>query len=467
MIKKRHFVQIISLILISAVLLFASGAQSPADETDIDDNINKIEQLKQQAAKIQKENQALEARINNLRGDINKQNEFIREVNTLIKQIEAQIAAYIELIDAKQAIMDATEHELVLKEVEIENTELRIRQREQDIEALDGENVENIERFGQLIAQIYMNSGNDVIGLLIGAESFYDVLVRTEMIRNIGERNVDFMLEILESIEKQEELIAELLHDREKLETERAELAEKSGIFGEEMQQLQYERAAIAAEVDRQYKALRALTAEKAELQSSVNNISSQVSKAKLQIDGINERIADLERENKRITDRIREQQDPDRTDYSGDGFVRPVNSKFPTTCLFDCERDRKLCSWCVEKGEVIIGRIHTGVDFGNASDEGISGANIFAVQSGTVTMAVTGWGGGYGHYVVIDHGGGITSLYAHMAVGSPFVKVGDEVEKGEVIGRVGNTGWSYGAHLHFEIRKNGTPVNPLNYIPK
>ena len=107
--------------------------------------------------------------------------------------------------------------------------------------------------------------------------------------------------------------------------------------------------------------------------------------------------------------------------------------------------------------------------------DAGIKGANIFAAQSGTVTTVVTGcdhnygrtWscghGGGFGNYIIIDHGGGLATLYAHC--NNIYVYEGQEVSQGDVIGEVGSTGWSLGFHLHFEVRENGTPVDPFGYV--
>lgn len=103
----------------------------------------------------------------------------------------------------------------------------------------------------------------------------------------------------------------------------------------------------------------------------------------------------------------------------------------------------------------------HRGIDIsgGNAS-----GSLVVAGASGTVTTA--GWStGGYGNYVIIDHGNGVETLYAHMLDNSLMVNAGDKVTKGQAIGRVGNTGYSFGAHLHFEVRINGNRINPAPYL--
>jgi murein DD-endopeptidase MepM/ murein hydrolase activator NlpD len=100
--------------------------------------------------------------------------------------------------------------------------------------------------------------------------------------------------------------------------------------------------------------------------------------------------------------------------------------------------------------------RLHAGVDLGDAI-----GTPIVASNCGTVSFA--GWAGGYGNYTCISHGSGVETCYAHQS--SIAVKTGDTVKKGQYIGNVGSTGLSTGPHLHFELRINGAPVDPANYV--
>ena len=100
----------------------------------------------------------------------------------------------------------------------------------------------------------------------------------------------------------------------------------------------------------------------------------------------------------------------------------------------------------------------HAGIDFAAPS-----GRKIIAADRGTVIFS--GWWGGYGKATILDHGNNITTVYAHQS--RIVTKKGQQVEKGQLIGYVGSTGYSTGPHLHFEVRKNGTPINPSTYFKK
>ncbi len=101
-------------------------------------------------------------------------------------------------------------------------------------------------------------------------------------------------------------------------------------------------------------------------------------------------------------------------------------------------------------------GRLHAGVDIGVGF-----GTPIRAAAAGTVSYA--GWLGGYGNLVVVEHGGGLATAYAHQQ--RIYASVGQTVAQGDVLGEVGSTGNSTGPHLHFEVRINGSAVDPLGYL--
>jgi murein DD-endopeptidase MepM/ murein hydrolase activator NlpD len=100
--------------------------------------------------------------------------------------------------------------------------------------------------------------------------------------------------------------------------------------------------------------------------------------------------------------------------------------------------------------------KLHTGIDIRAGT-----GVSITAAAKGKVI--VSGWRTGYGNTVIIDHGGGIATLYGHAS--KLLVNVGNEVKAGQTIAKVGSTGWATGPHLHFEVIKNNSPVNPLKYV--
>lgn len=101
---------------------------------------------------------------------------------------------------------------------------------------------------------------------------------------------------------------------------------------------------------------------------------------------------------------------------------------------------------------------VHTGLDIG-----GPVGTPLYASKAGTVKVSQCGWNGGYGCYIILDHGGGVQTLYGHAS--QLYVSVGETVVQGQTIAAMGSTGRSTGPHIHFEVRINGSRLNPLKYI--
>jgi murein DD-endopeptidase MepM/ murein hydrolase activator NlpD len=145
-----------------------------------------------------------------------------------------------------------------------------------------------------------------------------------------------------------------------------------------------------------------------------------------------------LEQENASIRAKLATAQGPSDTTPSSHGLIWPVNG--PVTSPFGMR-------W---------GKLHPGIDIGVPT-----GTPIHAAAAGTVVIA--GWVSGYGNYTCIDHGGGLATCYGHQE--TIYVSVGERVSQGQVIGLVDCTGFCFGPHLHFEVRINGTPVDPLGYL--
>jgi len=136
------------------------------------------------------------------------------------------------------------------------------------------------------------------------------------------------------------------------------------------------------------------------------------------------------------------------------DAFIYPFNFDFATSEF----------GWRTDpfgSGNQVF---HSGIDGSTGAGVGF-GADVIAANGGTVIAS--GWNvrGGWGNSIIIDHGSGLWTGYAHMQSGSPFFDVGDTVDRGDVLGLVGSTGSSTGAHLHFSTWDNGTLVNPRNFM--
>lgn len=161
----------------------------------------------------------------------------------------------------------------------------------------------------------------------------------------------------------------------------------------------------------------------------------------------LSQREDDLLAESERLLEEIREMQQ--NMKYVGGEFIWPVpanRDKLDPGDHFGMRFHPIFHEW----------RMHTGIDIGAPT-----GANILASNAGTVL--ITTFSTGYGNKIVVDHGGGYVTLYAHCS--KILVKEGQRVEQGEVIGLIGSTGWSTGPHLHFEIMVDGERINPLEKV--
>ncbi|AHF08234.1 murein hydrolase activator EnvC family protein [Desulfitobacterium metallireducens] len=222
-------------------------------------------------------------------------------------------------------------------------------------------------------------------------------------------------------------------------------------------QQILLEIQAEKVAVEQKTKELQGRRDQAAQLQT-------QAAQAKADLDGKNQQYQEALSQNKKAQDELSEQnvrlaadsaamaQKIRQLTAASSGKVLGTISTYPLPGHYEVSSPY---GWRIHP---VTGQksLHTGTDL-----PAPGGTAILAAGTGKVIMA--GWYGAYGNAVIIDHGGGYTSLYGHQS--RLGVSVGDEVKAGEVIGYVGTTGWSTGNHLHFEVRVNGNPTDPMQFF--
>ncbi len=223
-----------------------------------------------------------------------------------------------------------------------------------------------------------------------------------------------------------------------------AEFLSLSEQIAETKQQLEDSRA-------EQVEQLNSLEANKQQLDIERDNRSQRMKDLETAEDEVKEAFEEIEAEEDSINAEIKRMvaELATTTTYVGGTFLWPLPSSYTyITCPYGM------------RNHPITGKykLHTGVDIRVGS-----GVNIFAANGGTVITST--YSAAYGNYVVINHGGGVSTLYAHMS--KRAVSKGDVVSQGDVIGYVGSTGYSTGPHLHFEIIKNGSTIDPMTEFTK
>lgn len=180
------------------------------------------------------------------------------------------------------------------------------------------------------------------------------------------------------------------------------------------------------------------LVSKKAELDSQMSELDT----LKAELEAMED---ELLRQAEELASQMMNKIDPD-SEYVGGDYVWPTPSCPIVTSLYGWRIHPLFNTW----------KYHSGIDIGASY-----GSSILAAASGTVILSQDY--GGYGECIIIDHGGGMTTLYGHLD--QRLVSVGETVSGGELIGYVGDSGWSSGPHLHFEITMAGELVDPLDYV--
>jgi murein DD-endopeptidase MepM/ murein hydrolase activator NlpD len=347
----------------------------------------------------------LEEQQNQILEQITAQKNILNKKKAEEKNALLELRALNNTISKTTNTLKSTETKLSTLEREMLNLEKELRNYKKQINL-------NTKALEQNLRLLYEQGDVHFLEVLLDSTSISDFLTRWDLLSTLAENNKQLIKENEEQIK--------LVHIKQEMALQKrhslAELKTK--------QDLQRKELAIAS--SRQQTVYNSLKSERAREEAALN---------------------ELEEQSRQIAAEIRRQTGGDSGEYLGSGkFTWPAPGHTRITSSYGMRFHPILK----------VNKLHTGVDIGAPK-----GANIVAAENGTV-MEV-GNRGGYGLIVMLNHGGNLVTLYAHAS--KTLVKVGQEVKKGEPIAKVGSTGYSTGPHLHFEVRENGNPVNPMPYL--
>jgi len=341
-------------------------------------------------------------------------------------------------LDAKVAELDSklrdTQNDLFNAQVRLNSLVVRQRGMEAQIEVVKGQLQAAQDALREQAIAAYTGGGRGGGGLsdLLRMSDVGELAAKQAYLRAVSVTQSDLILSTERLRDRSTDLLEELGTTRQRTEAERSRVAAEESTLRSERESQAAVRHQISVEIANQALVLKEVASRQDEFEAQARELEAQSS-------AIAEQLQIRQRESSSTS------RSSSSASSSSSGFGGPLASL-------------RVSSGFGYRVHPIYGsvRLHTGVDLSASS-----GTPIRAAAGGVVASA--GWLGGYGNAVVIDHGGGRATLYAHQSAMN--VRPGQEVDKGEVIGRVGCTGSCTGPHLHYEVRLNGNPVDPSPYL--
>jgi len=411
-----------------------------------------------------------------------------KELESITDEIEETKDELGQVKDQKEAVrnqLNQIEQELSVKEQELSSVESQLFSAQQELETVKGELkkaedelADTQEKLGSLkqelnlaieqckeqeelnaarLRAMYMNNTTSYLELLLESKSLNDLLNRIEMVAQMVayDQQVFNNLQMYRDEVEQRKLDCEE-QERKILEQKRT-IEEKKAVLEQKEKEIQAKRNEIA----RQKQEIQNTQKEKEML---INQLSAEEARILKELDqkekeskAIEKRIKELIKkaeEAKKAANRGNKSEDSSGSGNSGGNKVSNSGMIWPVPGY------RYISSYYGYRIHPVYGyrRLHGGIDIAGA---GISNKPAVAVADGVVIIAE--YSSSFGNYVVVDHGNGIATLYAHG--NSIAVSVGQNVKQGDTVLYIGSTGISTGPHLHFEVHVNGNRTNPLGYV--
>lgn len=387
------------------------------------------------------------------------------EIDKAIEELEQDITKKEQLKEQLQRQISNTQEQISICNQEIESLSDEISRLEADIEAKNIQLEENKASFKQRVRAMYMSGGTNDLEILLGADNFADYLSRSELSRSVSERDQDLMEEIATAI-------LEIESDVTAVEAKKEERTEAKKTLAAKQKDLKDQMSEVEVLLDDLGDQQEELNEDSESAEAAMDDVQKQLNAAREAA-----RRAEEERKAQEAQESGSSGSDAGSSDTGSSGSDSTDSSDSGSSGSSDSGgMSSGLFLWPVSGSYTITSpfgyrihpiygtsKFHKGVDIAGG---GVNGKPIVAVESGTVYLAGFN-AGGYGNYVIVGHGtlddgNSYETLYAHMS--SYVVSSGQYVEKGQVIGYVGSTGASTGPHLHFEVHRNGSLTDPMDY---
>ncbi|MDD6034349.1 MAG: peptidoglycan DD-metalloendopeptidase family protein [Oscillospiraceae bacterium] len=435
----------------------------------------------------------MEQRQQELQQRLDEANRNLAAMEGRVDQQEAYNQQLYEQLMLSQQQVDLMGEQILALSADIADRQQKKEQLEEDIAAA-GEQIadaeqslsDTVSQFQTRMRSLYMAGELSSLRMLLSADSFSDFFTGAALMKAVSQSD--------------QQLVLRLREQKTGLETQKEELETRKQQLERETEEILSQRAALTGQQEALRTAQASLSDSYAENQELLDQYAAQADDALQDLNALREESEQVEKEiqawfaeqerlrreeeerRRQEEERLRQEEEerrrqeeaaaseagesseessepssePSEESGSSDSPGSSGSSDSEVHTNFIWPLNGFYTVWCSYGQQT--GYFHYGIDI---SGGGINGADILAAESGTVILAASHYS--YGNYVIIDHGGGYATLYAHAS--ALLVSAGDTVTRGQVIAKVGSTGNSTGPHLHFEVRINGVTQNPLGYV--